>query len=40
MATAATLHRLTAAGDYETTTKLPLAWLLRSSPNDHLPAAA
>ncbi len=34
-----TLHRLTAAGDYETTTKLPLAWLLQTSPDDHLPTA-
>jgi Uma2 family endonuclease len=34
-----TLFRLAGTGDYETATKLPLAWLLQSSPDDHLPPA-
>jgi Uma2 family endonuclease len=39
VANTVTLYRLTPNGDYETTTKLPLTWLLQSSPSDHLPAA-
>jgi Uma2 family endonuclease len=31
-----TLYRLDHAGDYDVTTKLPLAWLLNTSPADHL----
>ncbi|GAA2685236.1 Uma2 family endonuclease [Actinoplanes palleronii] len=34
-----TLYRLTDAGIYEAATKMPLAWLLQSSPDDHLPKA-
>ena len=26
------------AGSYETTARMPLAWLLQTSPTDHLPA--
>jgi Uma2 family endonuclease len=31
-----TLQRLNPAGEYDVTTKLPLAWLLNTSPADHL----
>ncbi|HEX6873526.1 MAG TPA: Uma2 family endonuclease [Micromonosporaceae bacterium] len=31
-----TTYRLGAAGGYEELTKLPLAWLLQTSPADHL----
>jgi Uma2 family endonuclease len=31
-----TLYRLSATGDYDVTTKLPLAWLLNTTPTDHL----
>jgi Uma2 family endonuclease len=31
-----TLHRLDHTGEYVVTTKLPLAWLLNTSPADHL----
>src|SRR6185436_976403 len=33
-----TLYRLTATDGYESVAKLPLAWLLQSSPDDHLPS--
>ena len=35
-----TLYQLTESNGYEVTTKLPLAWLLRSAPDDHLPSAS
>ncbi|WP_436523659.1 Uma2 family endonuclease [Actinoplanes sp. HUAS TT8] len=35
-----TLYRLTETDGYESVTKLPLAWLLQSSPDDHLPSAS
>jgi Uma2 family endonuclease len=31
------LHRLNANGSYETVAQMPLAWLLNTSPSDHLP---
>jgi Uma2 family endonuclease len=31
-----TLHRLGASGEYDVVTKLPLAWLLKTEPADHL----
>jgi Uma2 family endonuclease len=31
-----TLHRIGQTGEYEVTTKLPLAWLLNTAPTDHL----
>jgi Uma2 family endonuclease len=31
-----TLHRLSQTGEYDVATKLPLAWLLNSTPADHL----
>jgi hypothetical protein len=31
-----TLHHLRQSGEYEVTTKLPLAWLLNTTPADHL----
>ena len=31
-----TLHHLGQSGEYEVTTKLPLAWLLNTAPADHL----
>ncbi|MFC7548963.1 Uma2 family endonuclease [Plantactinospora sp. GCM10030261] len=31
-----TMHRLSDAGEYEITTKLPLAWLLNTAPAEHL----
>jgi Uma2 family endonuclease len=33
-----TLMRLTSDGTYKTEAQTPLAWLLRTSPADHLPA--
>jgi Uma2 family endonuclease len=33
-----TLYRLTGTDGYESVAKMPLAWLLQSSPNDHLPS--
>ena len=30
------LHRLTAHGTYQESAKMPLAWLLQTSPADHL----
>lgn len=32
-----TLYHLVESGGYESVAKLPLAWLLQSSPGDHLP---
>ena len=31
-----TLHHLGQTGEYEVTTKMPLAWLLNTGPGDHL----
>jgi Uma2 family endonuclease len=31
-----TLHRIGPTGEYEVATKLPLAWLLRTAPEEHL----
>lgn len=31
-----TLHHLGASGEYDVVTKLPLAWLLKTEPSDHL----
>ncbi|MFV2085176.1 hypothetical protein [Micromonospora sp. LOL_021] len=31
-----TLHRLAAHGTYQESAKMPLAWLLQTSPADHL----
>lgn len=31
-----TMHRLDRTGDYEVTTKVPLPWLLNTTPSDHL----
>jgi Uma2 family endonuclease len=33
-----TLHRICADGRYETAAQMPLAWLLQTSPAEHLPA--
>jgi hypothetical protein len=32
-----TLLRLTSGGGYEREAQMPLSWLLRRSPDDHLP---
>jgi Uma2 family endonuclease len=34
-----TLHRLGSGGAYEVAAQMPLAWLLHTSPGDHLPAS-
>jgi Uma2 family endonuclease len=35
-----TLHRLGTTGEYDVVTKMPLAWLLKTAPSDHLDYAA
>ena len=34
-----TMHTLAGNGTYDVAAKMPLAWLLQTSPHDHLPAA-